>query len=78
MKPISAAPKSEAQWQAESDANTLADANVIKTDKPRLTKAKVAAKRILREKQQQERALKAVAKVGPPKSRPKARARRKR
>ena len=61
--------KSEKDWQAESDARTLADAIAISGDATRRKAAQVGAKRIIKDEQkyaaeQQKRtnALKAVAK----------------
>lgn len=41
--------KREAEWQAESDANTLAEANVILEDDKRLGAAKKAAKNLAKD-----------------------------
>ncbi len=37
------------KWQAESDANTLAEAGIIRTDRGRMAGAKKAAKRMAAE-----------------------------
>ena len=37
------------RWQAESDANTLAESDVIKSDEGRMTSAKGAARRMAKE-----------------------------
>ena len=41
------AEKSNAEWQAEQDARTLADAQEIKSDSKRATRALKAAKKIV-------------------------------
>ena len=41
--------KTDEEWEAESDANTLAEANVIQADEGRMTKAKTAAKKMAKE-----------------------------
>ena len=58
-------PKSDAAWEAESDANTLADATAIRADKPRMKKAATAAKRLAKEKQDQATGMKRVASQAP-------------
>ena len=52
---------SEAKWQAESDARTLAEATVIKKDNNRLNKATTAADRMATEKAEEAASLKQVA-----------------
>lgn len=53
--------KSEEDWQAESDARTIAEAETIKSDEKRFAAAQVAAKRMLEEKQEEQAALKRLA-----------------
>jgi hypothetical protein len=61
--------KSEKEWMAESDMRTLAEAEAIKADKNRLSRAGKAAKRMIREKQQEvNRIEKAVKKPSRKKS----------
>lgn len=57
------ASKSDAQWQAESDAQTLAEASTIKADKGRLKGAKKVAGKMARDKQVQANTLKRVSKT---------------
>ena len=77
--------KSEAQWQAESDARTLAEAERIKSDKKRSGSASKAATRMAVEAQKEATSMKkiagkkpvkkaAVKKVVPKKAAPKAKA----
>ena len=47
-----AQPQSEAEWRAESDANTLARAEAIKADTSRHDAAKDAARRLLDDEKQ--------------------------
>lgn len=54
-------PKTDAQWKAENDARSLIDAEAIKLDKSRLTRAKVAAKRLAVEKTKEATAAKKVS-----------------
>ena len=56
-------PKTDAQWQAESDAQTLAEASTIKSDKKRLKGAKKVAGKMARDKQVQANTLKRVSKT---------------
>lgn len=53
--------KTDAQFRAESDARSLAEANVIRTDRARLSKAKTAAKALAREQQKEVTGMKRVA-----------------
>ena len=53
--------KTEADWQAEDDAQTLARAEQIKEDKARLTAAQQAAKRLLKEEEERTRGMRKVA-----------------
>ena len=53
--------KTDKQWQAESDARTLASAEAIKVDRPRMAAAKQAAKQILKEQNAAVNGLKKVA-----------------
>lgn len=50
--------------ESESDARTLAEAEVIKADKQRLAKAQSAAKEMIKETQLRTRGLAKVAKSG--------------
>ena len=52
----------EKKWQAEADIRTLAEAEEIKADKPRLSTAKKVVVRIVREKQKELKAVQKVAK----------------
>ena len=56
-----AQPKSDAQWQAEGDADTLARAEMIKNTPARLGKAKTAAKRMAVEQEKQAKGMRKVA-----------------
>ena len=51
----------EAHWQAQNDARTLADAEVIKNDADRLKAATEMAKRMADEKVEEARAMSKVA-----------------
>jgi hypothetical protein len=53
--------KTEAEWQAEDDARSLAQAEEIKADKPRLDKAQDAAKRMADEEAERAKAMRKVA-----------------
>lgn len=55
----------EKKWQRESDAHTLAEAQVIKTDKKRHKGAVSEAKVMAKEQQRRARALNNVAKQKP-------------
>ena len=50
------------RWQAESDARTLMDSQVISSDKRRLSAAIKAAKRMAKEKAVESKAMDGVAK----------------
>lgn len=52
---------SDKRWQAESDANTLAEAQVIANNPERMTAAKAAAKRIADEQADRTQSLRKVA-----------------
>lgn len=55
----------EKDWQAESDARTLAEANVILSDEKRLNSAKKAATRLAKEQAASlEGLLKVAGKLG--------------
>ena len=54
----------EAKWQATSDANTLAEANVIFSDKKRLKAAEVAANELADEAKDRFEAMLRVANKG--------------
>jgi len=53
--------KTEAEWEAEFDAQSLMRAEVIKADSARHKRALKAAKRILKEKQAEDAAMEKVA-----------------
>lgn len=55
-------PAADRKWMAESDANTLAEAEAIKVDKVRLGRAKTAAVRLAKQKQAEAAGMKKVAK----------------
>lgn len=54
-------PTTDEQWQAESDARTLAEAETIKADAGRNLKAQKAAARLLDEKEKEAEALRMLA-----------------
>jgi hypothetical protein len=54
-------PETEAEWQAEDDARALAQAEEIKSDKPRMDKARDAAKKMADEEAERARAMRKVA-----------------
>lgn len=54
-------PTTDEQWQAESDARTLAEAETIKADAGRNLKAQKAAARLLEEKEKEAEALRMLA-----------------
>jgi hypothetical protein len=49
------------KWQAESDARTLMEADVVLADEKRAEAAKQAAKRLLKEKEVEVEGLKKIA-----------------
>lgn len=51
----------EEDWSAECDARTLIDAEAIKVDSARLKKAQGAAKKMVKEKQDEATAAKKIA-----------------
>jgi hypothetical protein len=53
--------KEDKRWRAEDDARTLASANVILEDKPRLSLAKKAAVRMAEEERDRAKAMTKVA-----------------
>lgn len=53
--------KTEKQWQAESDARTLAEAERIKSESSRLKNAQTAAKRMVNDQQKELQSLSKVA-----------------
>ncbi len=53
--------KTEAEWQAEYDAETLARAEVIKNDDARLDRAQIAAGRIAEKEREEANAMSKVA-----------------
>jgi len=55
----------EKRWRAEDDARTLAQAQEVIVDKPRLTAAKKAAKSMVNEQQKRVDGLKKVVSVKP-------------
>jgi len=55
------------RWEAESDARTLMDSQVISGDKKRLAAAVKAAKRMAAEKDKEAKAMKGIAKRKPKK-----------
>jgi len=57
-------PMSDNDWQAEDDARTLSEAEVIKSDASRLSKAEAAAKTISERKQKEAEAMKKIATGG--------------
>ena len=59
---------SDKKWQEESDANTLAEAQVILSNRKRSKGARTAAKRLAEEQQKRATSLKKVAKA--PKKKP--------
>lgn len=71
------ATKQELQWQAESDAHTVAEAAAIKSDPTRLAAAKVAAAKLVTSQQKHAALAKTKAKAmtslaSKPKPKPKA------
>ena len=58
-------PASEKEWQKEMDANTLAEAEQIKSSPSRLKGAKQAAKRIVKEANSRAKAMQKVASPTP-------------
>ena len=58
---MAATPTSDAEWQAQSDARTLAEAEQIKADAQRLTRAQAKARGMADEKAQDAAALRRVA-----------------
>lgn len=56
-----AMPKTEADYEAESDARTLAKAESIRGNPKRLDRAILAARRLAEEQEQEYRALQSVA-----------------
>ncbi len=55
--------KTNAEFEAEMDARTLRDAEVIKTDGRRLVRAQKAAGRLAKEAEKEIRSIKKVAKL---------------
>lgn len=58
-----ATPKSEKDWEAESDADTLARAGEIKRDKKRMNRALIAAMRMAKEQRVKAEELEKIAKA---------------
>ena len=54
-------PKTDAEWQAESDARTLTEAELIKSDPVRHPKAQNAARILLEQKQKEIEDLKKIS-----------------
>lgn len=66
MKGISAmSSKTEAQWEAERDAETLARAAEIKSDKKRMAAASKAAKKMVDDAAARAKAMKQIARKAP-------------
>lgn len=61
MSDIMAQPKTEAEWQAQSDAETLASAEQIRKDPKRYSSAIQAAKSLAEKEEVRIKALKSVA-----------------
>lgn len=59
---MKAEPMDDKNWQAESDAHTLIEAETIKLDKKRMEKALKAAKDIAKEKESEAKAAKKIVK----------------
>lgn len=57
--------KSEQEWEAESDARSLATAMEINGDSARLKRAQVAAKRMVEEQKEESKNLSKIAGLGP-------------
>jgi hypothetical protein len=57
------APKTDKEWEAESDADTLARAGEIKRDKKRMNRALIAAMRMAKEQRIKAEELEKVAKA---------------
>ena len=55
--------KQEKEWQAQDDARTLASAEEVKSDKPRLNAAKKQARIMAKEQQQRASSLKKIGGV---------------
>jgi len=55
-------PKSDKEWQAENDANTLARANLITSDAERLSAAQDAAAQMAEKEKEEAAAMTKVAK----------------
>ena len=64
---LSVMTSSDAEWRAQSDAETLARAAEIKADKARMAKASAAAKKMVDEAAARAKAMKQIAKSGPKK-----------
>jgi hypothetical protein len=55
---------SDKEWQAECDARTLAEAEVIKSDSERMNRAQGAAAKMAKEEEKEKDAMKKVAAGG--------------
>lgn len=60
-------PKTDAEWEAQGDAETLARAAEIQADKKRLKRAAKAAKSMVSDAQTRAKAMKRIAKKAPAK-----------
>jgi hypothetical protein len=65
--PDIAGSEKEKDWQAECDAQTIADAEGIKSDSARFERAQKAAKRMMEEQKARAEALERLAKATPDK-----------
>ncbi len=54
-------PKTDKEWQAEMDAETLASGAAIRADKPRMAAAKRAAGKLAKDQQVRATAMKSIA-----------------
>lgn len=57
------APKTDKDWEAESDADTLARAGEIRRDKKRLNRAMIAAMRMAKEQRIKAEEMEKIAKA---------------
>lgn len=58
--------KTDADWEAENDARTLMEANIIMKDEERMKKAQEAAERLAKEKKEEAESMSAVSKFSYP------------
>jgi len=54
-------PMSDSDWEADSDARTLSEAEIIKNDASRMLKAQSAAKKIADRKAEENMAMRTIA-----------------